>query len=207
MNSRCCCVPPPPLVPQIRNHIKSSLRDVGKGWFNLKESNRELYDFSKLKRFLAMVNFMMQDTLRFAVMDNLQRFTDYIVTAAEGVVTVSNTSDVAVDYSSSKVEMRHRRPPLFSVDVDIVPDTAAIPSVVSPAPSTTLDTQSVVDEEGNGAAEDDGGEKERPPPPAILAQRLCFAYNIPLDKFRCVSVANWSYRYRHESVFLAVVGV
>ena len=27
---------------QVRNHIKSSLRDVGKGWFNLKESNREL---------------------------------------------------------------------------------------------------------------------------------------------------------------------
>ena len=45
---------------QVRNHIKSSLRDVGKGWFNLKESNRELYDFSKLRRFLTMVNFLMQ---------------------------------------------------------------------------------------------------------------------------------------------------
>ena len=45
---------------QVRNHIKSSLRDVGKGWFNLKESNRELYDFSKLRRFLTMINFLMQ---------------------------------------------------------------------------------------------------------------------------------------------------
>jgi hypothetical protein len=45
---------------QVRNHVKSSLRDVGKGWFNLKESNRELYDFSKLRRFLTMVNFLMQ---------------------------------------------------------------------------------------------------------------------------------------------------
>ena len=75
---------------QIRNHIKSSLRDVGKGWFNLKESNRELYDFSKLKRLLTMVNFMMQDTMRFAVMDNLHRFADYLVTAAEGVVRAAH---------------------------------------------------------------------------------------------------------------------
>jgi hypothetical protein len=53
------CVRPGSLA-QVRNHIKSSLRDVGKGWFNLKESNRELYDFSKLRRFLTMVNFLMQ---------------------------------------------------------------------------------------------------------------------------------------------------
>jgi dynein heavy chain len=44
----------------IKNHIKSSLKDVGKGWFNMKDTNRELYDFSKLKRLLTMVNFMMQ---------------------------------------------------------------------------------------------------------------------------------------------------
>ena len=44
----------------MKNHVRSCLKDVGKGWFNLHESNREVYEHSKLKKFLNMVNFMMQ---------------------------------------------------------------------------------------------------------------------------------------------------
>lgn len=35
--------------------IKSSFKDVGKGWYNLHESNMETYEFSKLRRFLTLV--------------------------------------------------------------------------------------------------------------------------------------------------------
>ena len=45
--------------PNIRNHIMSSLRDVGKGWFNLQETNRDIYEFSKLKRLLKLITFSM----------------------------------------------------------------------------------------------------------------------------------------------------
>jgi hypothetical protein len=36
---------------------------------------------------------------------------------------------------------------------------------------------------------EEAAEKERPPPPAVLAQRLTFAFNIPLERFRDVPVA------------------
>jgi hypothetical protein len=85
-----------------------------------------------------------QDTMRYAIMDNLQRFTEYILVATEGIVTVVSTNEVKVDYSASHIDMRHRRPSLFAVDVEIVPDTSgAATGVVSPQASVVLDTQSV----------------------------------------------------------------
>lgn len=44
--------------------IKSSFKDVGKGWYNLHESNMETYEFSKLRRFLSLVRFHMEDSMR-----------------------------------------------------------------------------------------------------------------------------------------------
>ena len=44
----------------LRTHIRTSLRDVGKGWFNIHETNWEVYQISKLKAFMEMVKFIMQ---------------------------------------------------------------------------------------------------------------------------------------------------
>lgn len=44
----------------LRAAIRTSLRDVGKGWFNLHETNWEVYQRSKLKKFMEMVKFSMQ---------------------------------------------------------------------------------------------------------------------------------------------------
>ncbi len=38
----------------IKTGIKNNLKDVGKGWFNLAEKRREVYDISKLKKFMGM---------------------------------------------------------------------------------------------------------------------------------------------------------
>ena len=59
----------------LKNGIKNSLKEVGKGWFNLNEKRQEVYEISKLKKFMAMINFMMQDTLRFLVEASLEKFT------------------------------------------------------------------------------------------------------------------------------------
>lgn len=156
------------------------MRDVGKGWFNLKDTNREIYEFSKLKRFLTMVNFMMevracvcvclgprlcagcvlrlavcgrslvacrcavQDTLRFAVMENLGKFQEHMLIAAEGRVTVGSTSDISIDFSGSRVDLRHRRPPLFTIEVEIVPDmSASVGGSVAKEDSVVLAEESV----------------------------------------------------------------
>jgi hypothetical protein len=44
----------------LKNSLRNGLKDVGKGWFNLNETKREVYDISKLKKFMTMINFMMQ---------------------------------------------------------------------------------------------------------------------------------------------------
>jgi len=56
----------------IKASIKQTLKEVGKGWFNLEEKSREVYQFSKLKRFLTMSTFRMQDALRELLQCNLQ---------------------------------------------------------------------------------------------------------------------------------------
>lgn len=40
----------------IKNGIKNNLKEVGKGWFNLAEKRREVYDISKLKKFMGIFN-------------------------------------------------------------------------------------------------------------------------------------------------------
>lgn len=61
-------------ISTLRNILRQGLRNIGKGWFNLKESNIEIYQISKLSRFMAVVRFMMQDTLRFLVQNSITEY-------------------------------------------------------------------------------------------------------------------------------------
>jgi dynein heavy chain len=47
-------------ITTLRASIRTSLRDVGKGWFNIHETNWEVYQISKMKKFMEMVKFNMQ---------------------------------------------------------------------------------------------------------------------------------------------------
>ena len=60
--------------------IKASFKDVGKGWFNLNvtEDEKESYEFGKLKKFLSLVNFMMQDTVLNLCKASVYEFVDYM---------------------------------------------------------------------------------------------------------------------------------
>lgn len=62
----------------LKNSLRNGLKDVGKGWFNLNETKREVYDISKLKKFMTMINFMMEDTLRFLAEDSLSSYSGFI---------------------------------------------------------------------------------------------------------------------------------
>jgi dynein heavy chain len=46
-----------------RQTVVGGLQGVGKGWFNLGESSQEVYDVSKLKKFMRMVKYIMEDAL------------------------------------------------------------------------------------------------------------------------------------------------
>lgn len=89
----------------LKNSIKNSLREVGKGWLNLAEENREVYQFSKLKKFMTMVNFMMQDSLQFCLEDSVRSYEAFLLKCSRYQVRVNKTYDVQVtDEQSSAPE-------------------------------------------------------------------------------------------------------
>lgn len=95
--------------PACRNIILSSLRDVGKGWFNLNEQNRDIYEFSKLKRLIRVVKQMMEDTLRFMIEDTVRKFNTFIAKAAAGTVTIPGPKGVSSEGT--------RTNPLFGLEI------------------------------------------------------------------------------------------
>lgn len=57
---------------------RTSFKDVGKGWYNLAESNFETYRFSKLRRFLGLVRFSMEDSLRYLAEGSMAKFVAFM---------------------------------------------------------------------------------------------------------------------------------
>jgi len=76
--------------------IKSSMGGTGKGWFNLREKNREVYMMSKLKKFMRTVNFMMEDSLRFLVMKSLDQFLQFFTDCTNYGVEVHGIHNIEV---------------------------------------------------------------------------------------------------------------
>ncbi|XP_043259684.1 dynein axonemal heavy chain 1-like [Colletes gigas] len=56
-----------PWLEKITQSVRLCLRDVGKGWFNLKETFHDVYDAMKLKRFMNLITLRMQYALRMLV--------------------------------------------------------------------------------------------------------------------------------------------
>lgn len=97
----------------LKNLIRSSFKDVGKGWFNLNEQNQETYEFSKLKKFLRVVRFMMEDTMRILVESSYEKFVNFIEAECNCAVQIVSPAKVVVQKSSDK----KRKVPLFSVEL------------------------------------------------------------------------------------------
>ncbi|KAK9803422.1 hypothetical protein WJX72_010826 [[Myrmecia] bisecta] len=98
----------------LKTAIRNSFKDIGKGWYNLNEANYETYQFSKLKRFLLLVRFVMEDTLRSCVEDNLARFAAFVRAACSTQVTVKDLASVEVVDAAGGAA---RKPPLFSIEL------------------------------------------------------------------------------------------
>jgi hypothetical protein len=66
-------------VGRLEKIIKTTFDAVGKGWFNIHETSKETYEFGKLKKFLTLVNFMMQDTVLTMCQQSVREFTEFIL--------------------------------------------------------------------------------------------------------------------------------
>jgi dynein heavy chain len=86
----------------LKNIIKSSFKDAGKGWFNLKETSLDAYQGSKMKRFLSMVRYMMEDALRFLTEAMLRKYTNFIERHTGSVrVEVVSTNEVISEWPTN----------------------------------------------------------------------------------------------------------
>ncbi|KNC54636.1 dynein heavy chain 2 [Thecamonas trahens ATCC 50062] len=106
----------------LKNAIRGTLKDVGKGWFNLNEKSREVYEISKLKKFMVMVKFVMQDTLRSLALDSLTSFHNLVVGSAPVHVDIASPGEVDVVFGSTPMPaaaagLAAHKYPLFAVDL------------------------------------------------------------------------------------------
>jgi dynein heavy chain, axonemal len=74
--------------------IKTHFDDVGKGWFNIHEKSKSTYEFGKLKKFLTLVNFMMQDTILNICKDSIHEFVAFVLEQCPADTEIRNTHDV-----------------------------------------------------------------------------------------------------------------
>jgi len=81
-------------VGRLEQIIKNSFDDVGKGWFNIHESARETYEFGKLKKFLTLVNFMMQDTVLTLCKESVKEFVQFILKFCPVSTKIVSTKEV-----------------------------------------------------------------------------------------------------------------
>jgi dynein heavy chain len=97
----------------ITNSVRNNLKEIRKGWFNIDETNIDIYNFSKLKKFLMMINMVMESSIRTLM---YRRVADYV-----GMISSFCPTNIVV-HSNEKAtfEGRESEYPLFNVDLKFV---------------------------------------------------------------------------------------
>eukprot|EP01135_Chromosphaera_perkinsii_P003004 Nk52_evm26s232 gene=Nk52_evmTU26s232 len=102
-------------VASMKNLIKNSLKDVGKGWFNMNEKNKEIYEITKLQKFMNMIKFLMQDALRYLCQDSIRALTKLLEDVASAVMSADNLEWPNDDLRQSP--FKPPKNPLFLLDL------------------------------------------------------------------------------------------
>ncbi|KAI9349443.1 dynein heavy chain and region D6 of dynein motor-domain-containing protein [Zopfochytrium polystomum] len=104
-------------VPSLKSIIKAGFKDVGKGWYNMQESNPDVYKISKLKKFMTTVKFIMQDSLRFLLLNSAADFIRLISSISFQRVIINGTNDVKIFHGEKLVTVETARRPLFQIEL------------------------------------------------------------------------------------------
>eukprot|EP00958_Prasinococcus_capsulatus_P020419 scaffold2645_cov378-Prasinococcus_capsulatus_cf.AAC.24 len=156
----------------LKNIIRNSFKDIGKGWFNIQKQNAETYEHSKLKRFIRMTRFLIEDSLRYMVEDSLQKFTAFVLRYCEaGVEVLASNSVRHLDKDRLPIPDVDIPPPLLALEVVLI-DVHSPADTVSVHGGCNMTTDVDVDISSEG----DTGV---PAPEEVEKQ---FAYHIDPDK-------------------------
>ena len=110
-------------VPNVKRAVEASLGTVAKGWFNLKEQSQEVYDVSKLRRFMCLVRLTMQDALRSLTLKSLKALASLVEGAGQCVLQRQPLAFAPNTLYTD--QFKPSSTPLFSLDLVIEPDTHA----------------------------------------------------------------------------------
>lgn len=86
--------------------IKTSFSDVGKGWFNIHETSKETYEFGKLKKFLTVVNFMMQDSVLTLCQSSVKDFVEFMLKFKPESTAIISTHEVENVWKKDEEEIK-----------------------------------------------------------------------------------------------------
>ncbi|XP_014666196.1 PREDICTED: dynein heavy chain 1, axonemal-like [Priapulus caudatus] len=102
-------------VTTLKHAVTNSLQEAGKGWYNLQETNWEVYLMSKICKFMVMVKFCMQDTLRYLVQDSLHGLVQQVLETCSPIWDCQK----GMQWSGSVINSPYRakRNPLFLIDL------------------------------------------------------------------------------------------
>jgi dynein heavy chain len=104
-------------VPQLGRELRSALSNVNKGWFNLEEKDREVYNMSKFSNFMTLVSCMMIDAARQCVMNNFTMFDLFIHDLAPIKVDVKSPTETVAEFVKASTGAMVM--PLFEIDMAI----------------------------------------------------------------------------------------
>ena len=80
--------------------------DVTRSWFNLAETNKDAYEFGKLKKFLMQCKFVMQDTILQMTRKSVQRYVDSVIWFLPLATVIKSSHDVKNTYWTNE-EIKH----------------------------------------------------------------------------------------------------
>ncbi|KAH8073157.1 dynein light chain binding protein [Aureococcus anophagefferens] len=164
--------------------IRQDLATADRSVYNLEEGAMASYSRpdNKLYLLLKRINYVMTHELFLVTFESLTNYTNYVVDACKGQVTVNSTSDVECVYPDRKADEPPRMPPLFFMTVIITPEKRVL-------------NQPAVDARNAKIAEwhksDEGKEEGAECPSADRARRgPDFDYETPLSQMEsCVASA------------------
>jgi dynein heavy chain len=107
-------------VNKIKDIIKGNFNDMGEGWFNLGETNKEIYEAGKLKKFLTQVKFIMQDTLLHLTRRSVLGFVEAILKFLPLSVDIIDANNVVNKFITDEEQAKLDEDP-FSVPKDPIP--------------------------------------------------------------------------------------
>ncbi|KAL6609170.1 dynein heavy chain and region D6 of dynein motor-domain-containing protein [Neocallimastix sp. 'constans'] len=103
------------------NLIKSSAIEKKNeiGWYNIYESNVEVYNISKFKKFMTTVRFIMQDTLRYLILNSLDKYLEFFSIYnyySIKILSINNVKLIPYDKNNTNINSNLTKP-IFNIDL------------------------------------------------------------------------------------------